>query len=346
MASVDYLITTRAIKDGQFVDQIGTTRYLRVPARTIIPTPEMATSNARDQALWVKEVRDLADGDPNQNSISIAGDILVFIHGYNNDLATIMKRQRQLAKDLKAEGWRGLVIGFDWPSGNDTLGYLEDRWKASEVAIELVRNCVNVLAKGQDKDCKTNVHLLCHSTGAYVAMEAFAQAEKDGDLFKSEWRVSQVAFIAGDVAASSLSVNDDWGKPMFKRILRLTNYSNPNDSVLAASNAKRLGVAPRVSRVGLPADANSKAINVDCGEYFRTLNPRNATYFGNWTHSWHIGNQVFARDLAMTIEGAIDRYAISTREKVNGQLLLKDAPRPRFMSQWEVKDAVKKAANG
>src|SRR5215470_889892 len=140
MASVDYLITTRAIKDGQFVEQIGTTRYLRVPARTIIPTPEMATSNARDQALWVKEVRDLADGDPNQNSISIAGDILVFIHGYNNDLDVIMKRQRQLAKDLKAEGWKGLVIGFDWPSGNDTLGYLEDRWKASEVAIELVKN--------------------------------------------------------------------------------------------------------------------------------------------------------------------------------------------------------------
>ena len=90
---------------------------------------------------------------------------------------------------------------------------------------------------------------------------------------------------------------------MFKRILRLTSYSNPNDSVLAASNAKGLGVAPRVGRVGLPADANSKAINVDCGEYFRTLNPRNATCFGNWTHSWHIGNRVFARDLAMTIEG-------------------------------------------
>jgi esterase/lipase superfamily enzyme len=346
MASVDYLITTRAIKDGKFVPLVGSTRYLRVPSRIAIPTPEMAAPNARDQALWVKEVRDLADGDPNQNSISIAGDILVFIHGYNNDLDIIMKRQRQLAKDLKAEGWKGVVIGFDWPSDNETLGYWEDRSRAAEVAVELVSNGVLVLAQGQKNGCITNVHLLCHSTGAYVAMEAFAQAEKNGKLFKSDWRVSQVAFIAGDVAASSLSVNDDWGKPMFSRILRLTNYSNPNDSVLAASNAKRLGVAPRVGRVGLPADANSKAINVDCGEYFRTLNPRNETYFGNWTHSWHIGNRVFARDLAMTLEGAIDRNAIPTREKVNGQLSLKDAPRPRFMSQWDVKDAVKKAANG
>ena len=47
----------------------------------------------------------------------------------------------------------------------------------------------------------------------------------------------------------------------------------------------------------------------------------------------------------MTLEGAIDRYAIPTREKANGQLSLKDAPRPRFLSQWEVKDAVRKAAN-
>jgi hypothetical protein len=140
MASVDYLITTRAIKDGKFVALVGSTRYLRVPSRIAIPTPEMAAPNARDQALWVKEVRDLADGDPNQNSISIAGDILVFIHGYNNDLDVIMKRQRQLAKDLKAEGWKGVVIGFDWPSDNETLGYWEDRSRAAEVAVELVSN--------------------------------------------------------------------------------------------------------------------------------------------------------------------------------------------------------------
>jgi len=62
----------------------------------------MATRSARDQALWVKEVQYIADGNPNQNSISIAGDVLVFIHGYNNGLDIIMQRQRQLAKDLEA----------------------------------------------------------------------------------------------------------------------------------------------------------------------------------------------------------------------------------------------------
>ncbi|HWP24376.1 MAG TPA: hypothetical protein VNM15_09405, partial [Candidatus Binatia bacterium] len=44
--------------------------------------------------------------------------------------------------------------------------------------------------------------------------------------------------------------------PMFRRIMRLTNYQNPYDYVLAASNAKRLGVAPRAGRVGLAANAH------------------------------------------------------------------------------------------
>ncbi len=342
MAEVDYLITVRGIRSNAFTDDIGILRYLRVPTNVDVPTPDMATQGAGDLTRWVTEVRNLADNNPNPHSISVAGDVLIFIHGYNNSLDIIMKRQRQLAKDLRAENWSGVVIGFDWPSGNDTLAYLEDRSKAADVAIELVRKGVVILAASQEKDCVTNVHLIGHSTGAYVVMEAFAQAEKDGALFKSDWRVSQVAFIAGDVASSSLSQSDAWSGPMFKRIVRLTNYANPYDSVLAASNAKRLGVAPRVGRVGLPADANSKAVNVDCGAYFLTLDPDKSVYYGDFSHSWHIGNRVFARDLAMTLEGAIDRNAITTRAVKDGKLSLVDAPRPLFMAKWGIKAAVQR----
>jgi pimeloyl-ACP methyl ester carboxylesterase len=341
MADVDYVITARAVRNGAFVADVGSVRYLRVPPDAAVPTPEMGTTSQGDINKWIAEVRTLADGAPNPNSISVAGDVLIFIHGYNNDLPIIMQRQRQLAKDLNVEGWKGVVVSFDWPSGNETLAYLEDRSRAADVALQLVKKCIRVLAAGQETGCVTNVHLLGHSTGAYVLMEAFAQAEKDGSLFKSDWRVSQAAFIAGDVASSSLSIGDAWSAPMFKRILRLTNYSNPYDSVLAASNAKRLGVAPRAGRVGLPIDANPKAVNVDCGDYFLTLDPTKSTYFGDFTHSWHIGNRVFARDLAMVIEGAVDRGAITTRIAKDDRLSLQDAPRPQFMGDWNIKAAVR-----
>ena len=339
MSQVDYLITARRIKNHGFDAEPGPVRYLKVPKHTQIPTPEHQVTGAGGGKKWLKEVQELADSNPNPNCISPAGDVLIFIHGYNNDLEIIMQRQRQLAVDLAAEGWRGVVIGFDWPSDDNTLNYLEDRWDASEVALTLVTKGIKLLAKGQEDGCKTNVHLIGHSTGAYVIMEAFAQAEKDGELFKSSWRVGQVALIGGDIAANSLAEGDDWSGPMFYRIMRLTNYSNPFDAVLAVSNAKRLGVSPRVGRVGLPDNAKPKAVNVNCGEYFQTLDPKKSTYFGTFNHSWHIGNRVFTRDLAMTLEGAIDRAAIPTRKHENGHLVLQDKPRPAHQEKWEIKPA-------
>ena len=54
------------------------------------------------------------------------------------------------------------------------------------VAAELVNEGVRPLSVSQEGGCKTNVHLLGHSTGAYVIMEAFAQSEKQGEIFKSD----------------------------------------------------------------------------------------------------------------------------------------------------------------
>jgi len=333
-----YVISARNIKKGEFGAEPGRVRYLKVP-ETELPKPahEVAVKQ------WIEEVRDLADGKADGN-FAEGGDVLIFVHGYNNNTEVIRDRQLRLSRDLAAEQWGGVVVSFDWPSDDSTLNYLEDRADAAEVAHELVVRGVKPLAEGQTKaketekdpeeGCKTNVHLLGHSTGAYVIMEAFAQAEKDGKLYKKPWRIAQVAFIGGDVAADSLAIDSDWAKPMFYRIMRLTNYQNPYDHVLAASNAKRLGVRPRAGRVGLPSNANPKTVNVNCGEYFSTIDPDKQTYFGTFAHSWHIGDRVFARDLAMTLEGRIDRNAIPTRKGENGELVLRDAPRPQYYVNW------------
>jgi esterase/lipase superfamily enzyme len=297
--------------------------------------PEHAAKGAADRRAWVTEVRDLADGMAGNTSISLAGDVLLFVHGYNNDKETVLARQRQLSKDLREQGWRGVVVGFDWPSADSTLNYLEDRHDAARVAVELVRGGVRVLASGQEEGCVTNTHLLGHSTGAYVIMEAFAQAEKDGDLFKSDWRVGQVALIGGDIAADSLEADSEWAGPMFRRIMRLTNYSNPFDKVLGISNAKRLGVAPRVGRVGLTLGRHRKAVDVDCGPWFSGLDPKKSKYFGTFNHSWHIGDPTFALDLAMTLEGGIDRSAIPTRAGVGERLVLVKGARPEFQAAWD-----------
>lgn len=330
----DYVLSARAFKSGQFQPEPGPVSFLRVPSTAPVPLPEHRAIKAREIEQWFDEVRDLADGDQNICSVSEAGDVLVWVHGYNNSLEIIMQRQRQLAKDLAAEGWRGVVVGFDWPSDDNTLNYLEDRSDAAAVAEYLVSDGIVRLVARQKAGCVTNVHLLGHSTGAYVILEAFAAAQKRGSLFKADWRIAQVAFIGGDVAASSLAADSEWAAPMFARCMRLTNYSNPFDKVLGVSNAKRLGVSPRAGRVGLPEDAHPKAVNVDCGEYFVSLDPSKQTHFGTFNHSWHIGNRVFARDLAMALEGGIDRNTIPTRSRRDNRLVLQNAPRPVFQGAW------------
>ena len=333
-----YLISARKITKGHFVGEPGDICYIKTGApdkdysrkdiKDYVPNDSIAGSD------WFDQVGKLANSSPNPFSTSPKGDVLVFVHGYNNDIKSVLWRQWRLQEDLNTEGWRGIVVGFDWPSEDSTLNYLEDRSDAAQVASLLVTKGIMRLAAGQKIGCETNVHLLGHSTGAYVIMEAFAQAEKNGGLFKQPWRVGQVAFIGGDVASSCLRQDGEGAAPLCQRIMRLTNYSNPHDKVLAVSNAKRLGTAPRAGRVGLPDDHHPKAVDVNCGPYFSTIDPDKACFVGTFNHSWHIGNRVFARDLAMVIEGGIDRWAIPTREQISDGLILRDAPRAAYEDQW------------
>ncbi len=331
-----FLVCCREVKKGEFRAEPGKTRFLKVGPKAKLYGPD----DAMPREKWRKQVLAAADGDEDEVT-GMRGDVLFFVHGYNNDIDVVLWRTRVLQKTLAAQGWRGLVVGFDWPSANMTLNYLEDRSDAAQVALRLVDESLELLVEGQtaeqgsEQACKLNVHLLGHSTGAYVIMEAFAQAQKRGEYFKKPWRIGQVAFVGGDVAGDSLSASSDWSSPMFARIMRFTNYSNRFDKVLGVSNAKRLGTSPRAGRVGLPADTPHKAVNVDCSTYFSTKDPAHSEFVGTFNHSWHIGDPVFALDLALTLEGEIDRKAIPTRKRTDLGLVLCEGQRPAFQDNWD-----------
>lgn len=333
-----FLICTReADENGEFLPEPGDTTFLKVPATK----HSYSKTDTISQERWKKLVIAAADGVEDEITGS-TGDILFFVHGYNNDIPVVLWRTRALQESLAVQGWKGLVVSFDWPSDNSTLNYLEDRYDASQVAQRLVTEALQMLVEAQFPSdpnsiaCKINVHLLGHSTGAYVIMEAFANASKKGDLFKKPWRIGQVTFIGGDVSSASLTSASDWPAPMYDRIFRLTNYSNRYDKVLSVSNMKRLGTAPRAGRVGLPDGIPSKAVNVDCSEYFASKDPKQSVFVGTFNHSWHIGDPEFALDLALTLEGEIDRQAISTRRVDKGQLvLIPGQKRPEFQAGWD-----------
>jgi esterase/lipase superfamily enzyme len=237
-----------------------------------------------------------------------------------------MHRHNLLQKRLTEQGYRGAVVSFDWPSASKVLNYLEDRSDAKTTALKLVKDGIALLARNQvlqDKNkCDIDVHLLGHSTGAYVIREAFYEAKHNRSLARINWNVSQVAFIGGDIARKSLQINDDKSQSLFEHAIRITNYQNPYDSALKISNVKRLGTAPRVGRVGLPEVTHECVVNVNVGNYWQTLDADDSEAGGSWSHSWHFDDPVFAKDLYLTIQGDIDRHSLPTRSVENGEIHL------------------------
>ncbi|MBI5769267.1 MAG: alpha/beta hydrolase [Verrucomicrobia bacterium] len=310
-----YVFTTRGIMRGEFVsepDAAAQVRYLRVPDDgTITPTAEI------ESTLWTQEVQQLAVGGASAQLAAGGekhGAVLVFVHGYNNSTEAVLARHRQLQVDLAAVGWKGVVVSYDWPSASCALNYLEDRADAKATAFALVRGGIRLLAATQRVGCNLAVHLLAHSTGAYVVREAFDHADDNAVLRGQVWGVGQCAFIAADVSGGSLGDSDS-SVSIYRHCARLTNYSNGNDEVLQISNLKRFGAAPRAGRVGLPADAPASAVNVDCTAYWRKLDEaQRRLAVGAFCHSWHFGDLGFTKDLAETLHGGLDRAAIPGRQ--------------------------------
>ena len=188
------------------------TRYLEVPDNET-PHPE---KHIQDRDVWLRNVRSRASLGSNsrqgKNPVSgyTAGDILVFVHGYNTSITKVMERHNQLQQLLRTKGFCGAIVTYDWPSADHALNYLEDRSDARKTAHLLVEDGIRFLAlaqRRQDEDhCDIDVHLLGHSTGAYVIREAFYEASGSRTLARINWNVSQIVFIGGDIAKSSLGL--------------------------------------------------------------------------------------------------------------------------------------------
>lgn len=317
----DYIVTVRNPQGDEFGDDPGPASFLEVPDGA----PTISPQNAISRDDWVRKVIAKARRQPDATGVA-RGDVLVFIHGYDNEPPIVLRRHRRLQEDLPGQGYAGAVVSFDWPAGQVALAYLEDREKAKLTAFTLVRDCIELFARMQGgAGCDINVHLLAHSTGAYVVREAFDDADDRRAISAVNWTVSQIALIGGDVSAISMSGGNPGSESIYRHCVRLTNYANPFDEMLQLSNVKRAGLAPRVGRVGLPPDAPRQAVNVDCGEYYQAMiqtRPKDSI-IGVESHSWHIGDPVFTEDLALTLKGDLDRSAIKTRQGLsNGQFKL------------------------
>lgn len=314
---MDYIFCVRSVKNGKFKDEPGATYFLKVPSNVNEPDP----SHEMDPKKWMSEVRKVSRHGPQDDGP--VGDILFYVHGYNTGQTVMLERQRLLRKGLEKAGFEGVVVSFDWPSKDSALNYLEDRLDAKQTAFRLVSEGISAFAALQQPDCRINVHVLAHSMGGYVVREAFDDADDRPAIAAHSWSVSQLMLVSADVSAASMSANNSKSSSLYRHCVRLTNYSNPLDDVLSLSNIKRVGVAPRVGRIGLPENAPDKAVNVNCGNYYKAKRSKFDS-LRSAAHTWYFYDKSFFADVVHTMRGDVDRHEIPTRQvALGGGLILK-----------------------
>jgi esterase/lipase superfamily enzyme len=95
-------------------------------------------------------------------------DVLIYVHGFNTSLDEARFRLGQIVADAR---FGGVPVLFTWPSQSNLLSYVSDKERAtvSRDALEkLMRDVAATPGVGR-------VHVLAHSMGSWLAMEALRE---------------------------------------------------------------------------------------------------------------------------------------------------------------------------
>jgi esterase/lipase superfamily enzyme len=193
---MDYMLVARSKSADGCSNEPGAVYFLGVPSDEDGPKFRHKMS----PRTWCDAV--LEQASSGTRNTQTTGDIVFYVHRYNNSQETVLERQRKLQRGLEHNGFDGVVVSFDWPSADNVLNYLEDRHDAKKSALMLVKHGIHAFAKMQEPACKIDMHVLAHSMGAYVVREAFDDADDTADIAQKSWSVSQVMLVGADVSVS------------------------------------------------------------------------------------------------------------------------------------------------
>ncbi len=104
------------------------------------------------------------------------GDLGIFVHGFNTNLAEAVFRQAQLAADANDPELNDVSVLFAWPSAGSISGYLADKATATasrDQLTDLLGMAVKARPTGE-------VTLIAHSMGGWLSSEALRQLKLTG----------------------------------------------------------------------------------------------------------------------------------------------------------------------
>jgi len=360
-----YVVTNRSMKrSAKGLDAFGSVPSSRGPnelriVRVVRKSGHYDVELLRDR-LTRQCVRDLSDDydlaldvdGPWHASLQLACDlfsrarrekkhILVFVHGYNNDVEDVLQTAMELERQYNV-----IVLPFTWPANGGgalagTAAYLDDKQDARASAgalnrfIGKLKNHHELLTRGRrkqfmdkaemrfpqnperarqyymqliDRDCRVSINLLCHSMGNYLLKYAL----KPGNSALAQLVFDNVSLVAADANNKDHAA---WLERVQVRN-RVCVVINENDSALKWSRRK-------------PGQQQLARL----GHYLKNLVAEN-TFYIDVTGAGHVGdehsyfrgkavrkNSRLAGLFASLFEGGKAETALAYRADINAYVL-------------------------
>jgi len=176
--------------------------------------------------------------------IGVNRDVLVYVHGFNTSFDEARLRAAQIAYDSH---FGGVTVMFTWASKSEFLGYVSDKDSAT-ASRDALQDLLTTLSEtpGVGK-----IHLLAHSMGGWLAMEALRQEAIAGKR--------DLGGHLGQVMLASPDIDLDVFSSQMAKIgpADVTVFANRKDRALSLSSA----IAQSRVRVGAidPGNAAERA---------------------------------------------------------------------------------------
>lgn len=162
--------------------------------------------------------------------------VLLFVHGFNNTYEDAVYRFAQIQHDSGADA---VPILFTWPSRGSVLAYNYDR-ESTNFSRDALEEALQALAK---EPSVTDVSLLAHSMGSFLALESLRQmAIRNGRIAP---KIRNVILAAPDVDVDVFKQQLGEMGPVGQRP-RFTVFTSTDDRALMVSSR----IAGKVPRLG------------------------------------------------------------------------------------------------
>jgi len=165
--------------------------------------------------------------------IGVNRDVLIYVHGFNTSFEEARDRAAQIVADSR---FGGVAALFTWPTKHELFGYVSDKDSAMASRDALQGLLQDVAATpGVGK-----IHVLAHSMGGWLAMEALRQASIAGS--------GDLSGHLGEVMLASPDIDMDVFAAQMSRLrpASVTVFATANDRALSLSSA----IAQSRQRVG------------------------------------------------------------------------------------------------